>query len=160
MPPIIGRRQETVMYMNRRVKKRDLLSIANYRLLQKVKQMIRSATTVGNRSRPRNVRSLQTKQHIGKALFCTQKPPKAEDPFTETTRHRRAHVHNIQHFFFSERKAGERKYCFARSCDDKVYLHPGTSETFEKKRNVKIIMLESEGARQLPKYDWSEHLVW
>ena len=127
-----GRRHETVMYTNRRVKKRDVLSIANYRLLQRGKKMIRSATTVWNRSRPRNIRSHQAQNHIGKALFCTKKPPKAEDSFTETTHHQRAYVRNVQHFFFCQRSETEREYCFARSCDDKAYLRQGTSEGFEK----------------------------
>ena len=42
-----GRRHNPVMFTNRQVKKTDLLSIANYRLLQKGKKMIKSATTRG-----------------------------------------------------------------------------------------------------------------
>lgn len=52
-----GRRQGTTMYTNRRVKKRDLLSIANYHLLKANKRLIKSATTAWNRSQPRNLRS-------------------------------------------------------------------------------------------------------
>ena len=65
-----GLRHNPVMFTNRRVKKRDLLSIANYRLLQKGKKMIKSATTPWNRSRPRNMRSCQAKLHIGKENIC------------------------------------------------------------------------------------------
>jgi len=74
-----GRRHNPIMFTNRRVKKRDLMSIANYKLLQKGKKMIKSATTSWNRSCPRNIRSRQAKLHIGKSLFCTKRPPKAED---------------------------------------------------------------------------------
>lgn len=33
-------------------------------------------------------------------------------------------------------------------------------EGFEKTRNVKILTLADEGARQLPKYDWHEKMVY
>lgn len=57
-----GRRQNLVMYTNRRVKKRDLLNIANHRLMSVGKRLVKSATTVFNRSKPRNSRSLQSKK--------------------------------------------------------------------------------------------------
>lgn len=155
-----GRRHETVMYTNRRVKKEDLLNIANYRLVQKGKRLIRSATTIWNRSRPRNMRSQQARKHTGKGLFCTKKPPKTEDISTETTHHQRAHVKNVQRFLFSSKTSNERKFCFACSSDDKAYLRPGTSEGFEKTRNVRILTLTNEGARQLPKYDWPERMMY
>ena len=69
-----GRRHDLVMYTNRRVKKRDLLNIANYKLVCKNKKMIKSATTVYNRCKPRSIRSVQAKRHKGKELFCTKKP--------------------------------------------------------------------------------------
>ena len=47
-----GRRHDTVLYTSKRVKKKNLLSIANYKLFQKGKRLIRSATTVYNRARP------------------------------------------------------------------------------------------------------------
>jgi hypothetical protein len=53
-----GRRHDTVMYTNRRVKSTDLLNIANFKLLQKGKKLIKSATTVWNRSKPRRQRSI------------------------------------------------------------------------------------------------------
>ena len=70
-----GRRHDTVTYTNKRVKKSDHLDIANYKLLQRRKQAIRSANTVYNRSRPRNIRSLQARRHCGKGLFCFKKRP-------------------------------------------------------------------------------------
>lgn len=45
--------------------------------------------------------------------------------------------------------------------DDKAYLRPGTSEGFEKARNLSILTLtDEEKARKLPKYDWQEKMVY
>ena len=41
-----GRRHNTVMYLNHRVKKRNFLSLVNYNILRKGKKLIRSATKV------------------------------------------------------------------------------------------------------------------
>ena len=60
-----GRRHDMVLYYHKRVKRDDLLNIANYHLLQQGKKMIKSATTVYNRAKPKRVRSLQAKKHIG-----------------------------------------------------------------------------------------------
>ena len=139
------------MYTNRRVKSSNLLNIAKFKLLQKGKKLIKSATTAWNRSKPRNKRSHQAKKHIGKGLFCTKKPLKTQDIHNVNTHHQRAHVRNVQRFLFSDKTKINRKYSFAQSCDNKAYLRPGTSEGFEKTRNVKILTLASEGARQLPK---------
>ena len=67
---------------------------------------------------------------------------------------------NVQRFLFSSKTSNERKFCFARSSDDKAHLRPGTSEGFEKTRNVRILTLTNEGARQLPKYDWPERMMY
>ena len=59
--------------------------------------------------------------------------------------------------FFSRKVGDERKFCFARSTDDKAYVRPGTSEDFEKTRNKRILTPSAnERARKLPKYDWPE----
>ena len=116
-----GRRHDTVMYTNKRVKKSDLLDIANYKLLQRGKQAIRSANTVYNRSRPRNIRSLQARRHCGKGLFCFKKPPKAEDNDNENTHFQRGHIKNIKLSFFSNNVDTQtRNCCFMRSTDDKA----------------------------------------
>lgn len=60
-----GRRHDTVLYLNHRIKSEDLLSIANYKLMKRGKKMIRSAKTVHLRSRPRNIRSIEGKRHKG-----------------------------------------------------------------------------------------------
>ena len=156
-----GRRQNLVMYTNRRVKKRDLLNIANHRLMSVNKRFIKSATTVFNRSKPRNSRSIQSKKHKGKGLFCMKKPPKAEDVDNENTHYQRAHVKNIKMDFFSKAKEATRRYCFMKSIDDKAYLRPGTSEGFQNTRNQRILTSsEVQKARELPKYDWPEKLVY
>ena len=157
-----GRRHDTVMYTNKRVKKSDLLDIANYKLLQRGKQAIRSANTVYNRSRPRNIRSLQARRHCGKGLFCFKKPPKAEDNDNENTHFQRGHIKNIKLSFFSNNVDTQtHNCCFMRSTDDKAYLRPGTSEGFEKSRNVRILTLtDVNRARALPKYDWPEKPVY
>ena len=123
------------MFVNkRRVKVRDLKNIANVNLLQRDKKPIKSSITPWNRSRPRNVRSTQAKRHRGKMLFCTRKPPNTEDNSNESTHYQRAHKKNVVRRLFSRRVGDERKFCFARSIDDKAYVRPGTSEGFEKKK--------------------------
>ena len=156
-----GRRQNLVMYTNRRVKKRDLLNIANHRLMSVGKRLIKSATTVFNRSKPRNSRSIQSKKHKGKGLFCMKKPPKAEDVDNENTHYQRGHVKNIKMAFFSKANEETRKFCFMQSVDDKAYLRPGTSEGFQHTRNQRILTSsDAQKARELPKYDWPEKLVY
>ena len=65
-----GRRHDSVLYTGHRVKHRDLLSIANYSLYKRGKKLIRSATTVYNRGRPKRVDSIQGKQHSGRWCPC------------------------------------------------------------------------------------------
>ena len=77
---------------------------------------------------------------------------------TVTTHHQQAHVKNAQRFFFSSKTKDDRKYCFAQSCDGSAYLRPGTSEGFQKTRNARILTQANEGAKQLPKYDWTERV--
>ena len=125
-----GRRHDTVLYTGQRVKKNNLLSLANYRLVQRGKKLIRSATTVYIRERPRNKRSLQAKRHRGKGLFCWKKPPEGKEKNNKNTYYQRAHVKNIKMRFWDARNAEARKYCFMRSIDDKAYLRPGTSDWF------------------------------
>ena len=65
-----GRRQHAVMYTHKWVKTRDLKDSLNYLRSSKGKPLIRSATTIYNKSRPNNIRALQAKRHIGKGLVC------------------------------------------------------------------------------------------
>ncbi len=64
--------------------------------------MIKSATTVYNHGKPRSKRSIQAKRHRGKGLFCTKKPPKAEDVDNKTTHYQRTHVKNVKCAFFEK----------------------------------------------------------
>ena len=94
-------------------------------------------------------------------LFCTRKPPKTEDNSNESTHYQRAHKKNVVKQFFSRRFSRERKFCFARSIDDKAYVRLGTSEGFEKTRNKRILSSSAdESSRKLPKYDWPEKKVY
>lgn len=130
----------------------------NYKRQNDGKKVLKSATTVWNRSRPRNTRSVQAKRHLGKGLFCTSKPPKAEEKDNESTHYQRAHVKNIKHFLFKDDE--NAKHSLLHSMDDKAYVRPGTSEGCEKTRRVRILNLSNEGAKQLPKYDWPETMVY
>ena len=48
-----------------------------------------------------------------------------------------------------------------QSVDDKAYLRPGTSEGFQHTRNQRILTSSDiQKARELPKYDWPEKLVY
>lgn len=155
-----GRRHNTTMYTNRRVKVADLPLIANHFLSQKGKRLVRSKTTVWNRSEPRRKNSRQAKLHLGKGYFCTRKPPKTESSENESTHHQRAHVNNVKMFFFSNKMARNRKYCFCRSIDDKAYIRPGTCEAMNNARNQRILTPSAEErARKLPLHDWPQQKV-
>ena len=69
-----GRRNDSVMYVGRRVKKRNFLKIANLSRLSRGLKPIKSVTTVCNRARPKNKRSIQAKRHLRLGLFCCKKP--------------------------------------------------------------------------------------
>lgn len=58
-----GRRHEATLFTNHRVKKRHFLSLAHYSLLRRGKKLIKSATTVTNSGKPKNVRSRAAKSH-------------------------------------------------------------------------------------------------
>ena len=89
------------------------------------------------------------------------KKPKAEDVNNENTHYQQAHVKNIKMEFFSKAKEVTRRFCFMQSVDDKAYLRPGTSEGFQHTRNQRILTSsDAQKARELPKYDWSEKLVY
>ena len=156
-----GCRHDLVMFTNKRVRKRDLFNIANYKLARNKKKMIKSAMTVYNRGKPRSKRSVQAKRHRGKGLFCTKKPPKAEDVDNENTHYQCAHVKNVKYAFFGKEAKEISHLCFMRSTDDKAYLRPGTSEGFSNTRNQHILTpIDVDKARALPKYDWPEKLVY
>lgn len=95
--------------------------LAYYSRLRQGKKLIKYATTVTNRGKPRNITSMAAKSH--KWLWCTKKPPKTEDHDTESTHHQRAHVRNAKHTMFGDH---EKDHILLISMDDKAYLRPGT----------------------------------
>ena len=157
-----GRHQHAVMYTHKRVKIRDLKDSLNYLRSSKGKPLIRSATTIYNRSRPKSIRALLAKRHIGKGLFCFKKPPKIEDSYNQNTHHQLSHVNNANIFLFSSKHQKEAtKYAIIHSKNDKAYVRPGTCEGLEKTRNVKILTLSvSSRARKLPLHDFPEAKVY
>jgi hypothetical protein len=64
-----GRRHDSVLYLNHRVKSRDLLSIANYNLHKRGKRNIKSARTVWLRARPRKINTIEGRKHKGIDMF-------------------------------------------------------------------------------------------
>ena len=121
-----GRRTDSVMYVGRRVKKRDFLKLANMSRISRGLKPIKSATTVSNRARPKNKRSTQAKKHTGLGLFCCKKPPKLKDIDNLLTHHQRAFKKNILIQRTIEPKEDESYNLFV-SRDDKAYICPGTS---------------------------------
>ncbi len=155
-----GRRHDAVMYLHHRVKKRDLLKIANFNRVRRGLPVIRSATTVYNRGRAKNKRSKQARNHIGKGLFCTKKPPKAESNDNELTHHQRAHRKNIQRFMWGEENVDGHENTVEISEDDKAYICPGTSTGMMSARNQAVIQPTNEDhARKLTKYDFPTSMV-
>ena len=73
-----GRRKETTVFLNRRVRCKDLLRIVNKRKEEKEKSPIKSVTSVWNRSKPRRIDTIQAFKHKGKGLWSCKKRPKAE----------------------------------------------------------------------------------
>ena len=135
------RRHDSVMYLHHRVKKSDFLKLANYNRISRGLKPIKSATTVYNRGRPKNQRSIQAKHHLGLGLFCMKKPPKAEGNDNELTHHQRAHKKNILTYLCGpETKTGDgHGFNFIISQDEKAYICPGTSTGMRGARNEKIV---------------------
>ena len=98
-----GRRHDAVMYLHHRIKKADLLKLANFNRISRGLPTIRSSTTVYNRSRQKNIWSRQARNHLGKGLSCTKKAPKAETMQNELTHHQGAHRKNIELWMWGEK---------------------------------------------------------
>lgn len=140
-----GRRHDSTLYSNHRVKKKDFLTIARYNLLRRGKKLIKSATTVLNRGRPKNKASRSAKAHIGKWLFCAKKPPKTEHEANECTHHQRKHVKNVKLSIF---EPGKEKEGLVVSMDDKAYLRPGTDVGMRNVKAVKIYDVDNDDQRK------------
>ena len=80
-----GRRHDTVLYLNHRVKARDILKIVvNHRRTEKDLRPLQSISTVLARGKAKRTRSIQEKRHKGHSLFCCKKTPKTEDKQNRT----------------------------------------------------------------------------
>ena len=153
-----GRRQDSVLYLNHRVKKKDFLKIVNVSRKQRELPLIRSATTAYNRSRPKNKRSFQAKKHLGLGLFCCKKPPEAEDNSGILTHYCRAQKKNIIRSLNAAPL--DPNFTLYRSYDDKAYLCPGTGTGMMSARSQKVYQPTDPAlARKLPKYDFPESMV-
>lgn len=121
--------------------------------MKRGKKLIKSATTVTNRGKPKNVRSVAAKSHVGKWLWCTKKPPKAEDHDTVSTHHQRAHVLNAKLTMFSD---SQNEHSLLVSMDDKAYLRPGTDVGARNtKAGVIYDVCDPNEAKQLPQHDFN-----
>ena len=155
-----GRRHDSVMYLNHRVKKKDFLRIVNFSRKGRDLPPIKSATTAYNRSRPKSKRSLQAKKHCGLGLFCCKKTPKAEDISGILTHFCRAQKKNIIRSLSDTECFPNQHYTLYRSFDDKAYLCPGTSTGMTGVRSQKIYQPEDPNlSKKLPKYDFPESMV-
>ena len=65
-----GRRKETTVFLNRRVRRKDLLRIVNKKREEKGKSTNQSVTSVWNRSKPRRIDTIQAFRHKGKGLWA------------------------------------------------------------------------------------------
>ena len=88
--------------------------------------------------------TIHARRHRGKGLFLLGKFSKGEECTNENTHYEKARVKNIKRIFFSAKNSQARKYCFMESTDDKAYIRPGTSEGFDRARNIRIITLSDE----------------
>lgn len=124
-----GRRKQGVLYFSRRLKQKDLLSIMNYHLMECGKKAIKSAKTIMSRAHPHHTRSIQAKKnHRGKWLFCSKKPPKTALHEKIHTRHQRqARKLAKYHAFKGSMGKVSSKDFLILSKDDKAYLRPGTT---------------------------------
>ena len=154
-----GRRHDTVLYMNHKVKARDMLKIVNCQREEKNLKPLRSLSTVLSRGKAKRATSIQAKRHKGGSLFCCKKPPKTEDKEMELTHHQRAHVKNaVFDFCYKEQ---DRKYSFMKSIDDKAYVRPGTSVGFRDVKKMGIYQpTDNNAVGKLPKYDWVNEQVY
>ncbi|CAB4002132.1 RNA-directed DNA polymerase from transposon X-element [Paramuricea clavata] len=153
-------RHDPVLYMNHRVKKRDFLKLANYSRHSRGLKSIKSATTVYNRARPRNRRSIQVQKHLGLGLFCSKKPPKLQENDNLLTHYQRAFKKGILMKQCHESNGDGLLYNLFISRDDKAYICPGTSTGVQSARNIRVIQ-PTDVSRQhvLPRYDFPNRLV-
>eukprot|EP00732_Lithocolla_globosa_P001605 Lithocolla_globosa_v1_NODE_825_length_3226_cov_19.169032.p1 type:complete len:475 gc:universal NODE_825_length_3226_cov_19.169032:839-2263(+) len=124
------RRKDVVHYTNGRVKKREMLTLCNFRRRFLGMRPIKSASTVTNRGQPRHKRTRQAKLHRGMCLWCTKKPTKEGAVENENTYFQRKHKkHIFTHLIGSNVSREDRALTITRSMDDAQYIRPGTSDS-------------------------------
>lgn len=148
-----GRRHDTVLYTGHTVRKRDFLSVANWIRYNKGKTLIKSCSTDYRRG---NIRSLQAKEHRGKALFCCRKPPKTLTEHSELTHHQRAWKRNWFLDMGGKEKTEHYKFIFHIAQDDKAYIRPTTSIGLEKSRSQRVFQ-STQNPKELPMHDFADN---
>ena len=146
-----GRRHTSVLYLNHRVKVRDMRKILNKHHAERGIPLIKSATTLYNRGKAKKKNSSQAKRHIGLGLWCCKKSPKTDGKDNILTHFCRALKKNVLRKFCS----GDGDRPLIRSYDDKAYLCPETSKGMESSRSQKVVMSTEPGkGKCLTKYDF------
>lgn len=145
-----GRRHDSVLYLNHSVRKGDFKNIVNHFRISQGKQTIKSSTTVYNRGRPKNTRTLQAKKHKVKWLFSSKKTTKSEEKNRIHTKHQRAHVKRAVIHLCKE----DQDLALIHSMDDKAYLKPEASDGLDKFKVFQTT--DSDKQRKLPKYDFAQ----
>ncbi|CAG2218757.1 unnamed protein product [Mytilus edulis] len=124
----------------------------NAKIFQR-KQTIKSRTTVYNRGRPKNARTLQAKKHKGKWLFSSKKTKSKEKNIIHT-KHQRAHVkHAVIHLCKED-----QDLALIHSMDDKAYLKPEASagycltcsDKFHKKGKLLLHTRQQVNSKEIP----------
>ena len=146
------RRKYATLYLLHRVKCEGLLTLANYSLYKRGKKLIKSASTIYMRGRPKRLNTIEGKKHRGGMLFCTKKPPKTEVDSNETTRHQKALVKLLNVF---GQDSTLKSYGMEISMDDKAYIRPGTDVGYRNTRAGVILGLSNEKKqKKLPQHDF------
>ena len=155
-----ARRHDSTLYLNHRVKFDDLLSLVNYSLAKRGKKLLRSASTVYLRSRPKQLNTIEGRTHVGKWLFSTKKPPKTESHSNETTHHQRAHI-KLNRIDVFQHKSEFKELGVEISFDDKACLRPGTDVGFRETKSGSIFQVaDEEKQRKLPLHDFPVNKVY
>ena len=151
-----GRRHTSVLYLNHRVKVRDMKKLLNKYHAERNLPLIKSATTLFNRGKAKCKRSVQAKKHIGLGLWCCKKAPKTDGKDNILTHFCRALKKNV----IRKLCTGGNANVLFRSYDDKAYICPNTSTGMQSARSQKVVMSAEEGkGKSLTKYDFPVSMV-
>lgn len=132
--------------------------MANYNLYRRAKKLIKSATTVLNRARPKNINSRAAKAHCGKSLFCSKKPPKTESESVMATHHQSVHIPNCK---LDMSKGTSKTRSLVISFDDKDYIRPGSDVgARDVRKGVIYDVSDPSKEKQLPQHDFCEPKVY